>query len=85
MCALTANRKTFAVPQPAVAAKIHEPFDVHRDFTPLVALDLIVSVDEFADPQHFVVGKLVDPAIVGDIQLAADFGGFAGPDAIDIS
>jgi len=44
MCALTAHRQAFAMPQTAIAAQIHEPLDVHRHFTPLVTLDLIVPV-----------------------------------------
>src|ERR1700689_5853134 len=46
MRALAADRQALAVPQPAIAAQIHEPLDVHCDLAPLVALDLIVAVGQ---------------------------------------
>src|SRR5580658_11031576 len=33
MSALTAHRQALAMAQSAIAAQIHEPLDVHRDFT----------------------------------------------------
>ena len=39
MRALTTDRKTAAMPQTAIATKIHEALDVHRYFAPEVALD----------------------------------------------
>src|ERR1700691_133322 len=34
--ALPANRQAAAVTQPAIAAEIHQPLDVHRDFAPQI-------------------------------------------------
>jgi hypothetical protein len=53
---LSANRKTFAMTQSAIATQIHQALDVHSDFTAQIALHNIVSVDRFADPDHLVVG-----------------------------
>src|ERR1700728_737298 len=61
MRALTAHRQALAMAQCAVAAEVHQPLDVHRDFTPLITLDLIFTVDQFANPQNFVVRELVHP------------------------
>ncbi len=50
--------------QTAIATQIHQPLDVHCDFTPLIALDLIFPVDQFTDTQHLVVPELVDPTVI---------------------
>src|SRR5215468_11036408 len=39
VCALAAHREAATVAQPAIAAEIHQPLDVHRDIAPQVALD----------------------------------------------
>jgi len=83
--ALAAHRQPATMAQPAIAAEVHQPLDVHRDFTPQVALDAVFAVDQLADPQHLVVRQLVHPALIGDGQPAADFGGLGRPDAIDVA
>src|SRR5271154_4876390 len=47
MRALAAHRQAAAVTQAPIAAEVHQPFDVHGDFAPQVALDDIVAVDHF--------------------------------------
>src|SRR6185369_6651801 len=37
--ALAADRQALAMAQPAIAAEIHQPLDVHGDLAPQVALD----------------------------------------------
>src|SRR5262249_16007846 len=49
MCALAADREALAVPQPAIAAEVHEALDVHRHFAAQVALDRVAAVDLLAD------------------------------------
>src|SRR6185295_10811084 len=61
---LPAHWEAAAVAQATVAAKVHEPLDVHRHFAPQIALDDIVAVDHFAQLQHFLIGKLRYPARV---------------------
>src|SRR6266581_5129800 len=58
MGALTAHRQAASVTQAPVAAEIHQPLDVHGDFTPQIALDHVVTVDHFAQLQDFLVGQL---------------------------
>src|SRR5271163_1408761 len=41
---LPADRKAAAMTQPAVAAKVHQPLDIHGNFAPQIALDDIVAV-----------------------------------------
>ena len=38
-CSLAAQRKTASVADTAITAKVHQAFDVHRDFAPEVTLD----------------------------------------------
>src|SRR5262245_62557591 len=70
--------------QPAIAAEIHQPLDVHGDFASQVTLDHIVAVDDLADLQHFLIGQLRHPAGVGDSDFLHDFVGLFRPDAMDI-
>jgi hypothetical protein len=56
VCALPAYRKAFAVTQSTIAAEIHQPFDARRDLSSQIALDAIISVDQLAHTQRFVVG-----------------------------
>src|SRR3984885_2142278 len=70
--------------QPAVAAEIHEPLDVHCDFTSQIALDDIVAVNHFAKLQHFLVRQLRHPAGLGYRHFLHDFLGFGGANAVDI-
>src|SRR5215212_10621393 len=44
--ALAAHRQPPAVPQPAVAGHVHQPLDIHCDFAPEIALDLVFAVDQ---------------------------------------
>src|SRR5215470_15631662 len=46
MGALAADRQSATVPQPAVAAEVHQPLDIHGDFAPQVPFDHIVAVDD---------------------------------------
>ena len=70
--------------QPAVAAEVHQPLDVHGDFASQVALNHIVAVDDLADLQHFLIGQLRHPAGVRDSNFLHDFVGLFRPDAMDI-
>src|SRR5215813_6445693 len=60
MSALTANRESFTMTQAPVAAEIHQPLDVHRDFAPEIAFDDIVAVDDLANLDDFVFGQVAD-------------------------
>ena len=51
--ALAAHRQATAMTQAAVAAQIHQSLDVHGNFAPQIALDAELTVDQFADAQHF--------------------------------
>src|SRR5215469_11184725 len=82
--ALAAHRQTAAMPQPAIAAQIHQPLDVHGHFTPQVAFHDVVAVDDFAELEHFLVGELRYPARVGDRDFLHDLLGLGWADAMDV-
>ena len=60
MGALAAHRQSLAMAQAAIAAEIHQPFDVHRDAPAEIAFDLEVAVDDLANADHLVVAQLID-------------------------
>src|SRR5262249_40143696 len=84
MRALAADRQAAPMPQPAVAAEIHQPLDVHGHFAPQIALNHVVAVDDLADLQDFLVCKLGYPALLGNPGLLHDLTGLTGADAMDI-
>src|SRR3954451_6356623 len=72
MGALATHRQATAMPQAAVAGHVHQPLDVHRDFTAQVALNPVFAVDQLADAEDFLIRQLVDPAFLRDVQRLAD-------------
>src|SRR5581483_5908249 len=74
MGALAAHRQAAAMPQPAIAAEIHQPLDIELDFAPQVTLDHVVAVDQLADVQHFLVGELRHAPLRRMAQLLHDLG-----------
>ena len=60
--ALAAHRQAPAMTQAAIAAEIHQPLDVHRDFAAQIALDHVVAVDHLADVQHLLRRSAATPA-----------------------
>src|SRR5438045_1818316 len=49
---LPAHRQVAAVPQPAIAADLHQPLDVHRDLLPEIALHAADVLEHAADLPH---------------------------------
>src|SRR5262249_45926277 len=85
MGALPAHRKTLAVPQPAIAAEIHQPLDVHRDLPAEVALDRVIAVDQLAHAQYLVVGHLMYAPLDRNTDPVAYLERLSAPDAMNIS
>src|SRR3954465_11690418 len=84
MRARAATRQRAAMAEPAVAAEVHEPLDVHRHFAAQVAFDLVVAVDGLTDLQHFRVGQLVDAALGRDADLVDDLLGELLANAVNV-
>src|SRR3546814_5666752 len=70
--------------QAAIAAKVHQTLDVHRDFATQVTLDLVITVDRFADLQNLGVGQFVDPALARQANGLTDFLLLHPADAVDV-
>src|SRR6516162_8867063 len=84
VCPLTSDRQAAAMPQAAVAAKVHQPFDIHGNVSPQVALHDVVAVDRLADLQDLRVGQLVDPTLFGNARLLAHFSGKLRSNAVNV-
>src|ERR1051326_5818428 len=82
--ALPAHRQAATMPQPAIAAQIHQPLDVHGHFASQVAFHDVVAVDDFAKLGHFVIGELRYPARVRKRHLLHDLLGLGWADAMDV-
>src|SRR5262245_41203263 len=63
MRALTAHGQTFAVPKAAVAANVHETFDVHGHFRTQSAFHLVLILDRTTQPIDLVVVQLVHATV----------------------
>src|ERR1700731_2645002 len=84
MGALSAHRQSAAMAQAAIAAEIHQTLDVHAGLTTQITFDQIVAVDHFTNLQHFLIAQLIDPTVVGDLDLVHDLGGILLADTMDI-
>lgn len=70
--------------QPAVAADIHQPLDVHRDLTPKVTLDAHFLVDDLADSINFIVSQVAHARIRIDTSAVEKPLAGVQPNSIDI-
>jgi hypothetical protein len=61
--ALTAHRQATSMPQTAIRSDIHQSLDVHRHFTPEIALDAEFLVDDLAQAIDFIVSQVADARI----------------------
>src|SRR5262249_23630025 len=84
MRTLAPHWQAAAMPPPPGGAEIHQPLDIHGDFTPQIAFHHIVTIDHFANLQDFLIGQLGYPALMGNIDLLHDFLSVFGPDPMDI-
>src|SRR5215470_4738134 len=84
MRALAPHWQATAMPQPPVAAEIHQPLDIHGNVTPQIAFHHIVTIDDFANLQDFLIGQLGYPTLMGNIDLLHDILSVSGSDPMDI-
>jgi len=60
------------MPKPPVAAQIHQPLYVHRHFTPQIAFNHIVVINQLTDLNNFLFRKFIDPAFKGNRRFLAN-------------
>ena len=63
MRALPSDRQIAPMAQTTITTKVHQTLDVHGNFAPKIAFDLVIPVDRLADLQHISVGKLIDATL----------------------
>src|SRR6516164_9881072 len=81
---LAADGQPTAMSQPTVASEIHQPLDVHGHLTSEIAFHHVVSVNDFPDLEHFLVGELGHPPRFRNSDFVHDFIGLFWPDSMDI-
>src|SRR6478672_2330369 len=72
------------MPQTPIAAQIHQPLDVGGDLTPEIAFHNVITINDFANLQHFLVGELRYSPLLGNADFLHDFIGLLGANAMDI-
>jgi hypothetical protein len=56
---LTPDGQRPPMPKTPVASKIHEPFNIHIDFTSQITLDLDVVINNFSDIGNLFLGQII--------------------------
>src|SRR5262245_56165578 len=80
---LAPHREPPAVADAAVAADIHQPLDVHRDFGAEGALHLDRPLDDLPEPGDFGVGEIPHPGVGAHARLAQKPAAGGPADAVD--
>ncbi len=81
---LPVDRKAAAMPEPSVAAEVHEPLDVELHLAAQITLDFVIRVEDVADELHFAIRKLVYALVLSDLRLLADLLRERGPDTVHV-
>src|SRR5262245_5915851 len=84
MSSLSTDRQTSSMTQPTIAAKVHQPLDIHGHFASQVTFDQVVTVDHFANLQDFLVGQLRHTTLAGNADLVHNFTGLFRSDSMDV-
>src|SRR5690606_11077403 len=84
MGTLSAHRQTTTVTQATVVAQIHQTLDVHGNRAAKITLDLIVTVDGFANLDNFRVRQLIHAPLGRNGNLLANFRGHLRPNPVNI-
>src|SRR5690606_18929387 len=82
--ALPAHREAAPVPEPAVAADLHQPLDVQRDLLPEIALHPADLLDHLADRAHILFRQVLDPNVGRHPGLREDVVRALAPDTEDV-
>src|SRR5438093_947336 len=69
VCALAANWEPSAVPQTAIAADVHQTFDIHLNLLAQIALDAALLIDHGANLVDFLFGQLTNAFIYTDARF----------------
>src|SRR5260370_9204450 len=72
------------MPEAAIATEIHQPLDVHLDLATKVALDLVVFLEQFADPLDLALSQLFGHLGWWDTGFFANAPGGCLADAVEV-
>src|SRR5688572_4639830 len=81
---LSAHREVLAMARAAIRADVHQALDVHRDFGPQRAFDLVIALDHLAQASYFGVAQIPNACIRADARLRQNPPGVVRPDAEDV-
>src|SRR6185436_8451967 len=82
--ALPVYREIAAMPASAIAADLHQPLDVHRDFLAQVTLDATLFLDHPADLPHVVLGQILHADVRTDAGFLENLVRTDASDAVDV-
>ena len=71
--------------QSAITTKVHEPLNIHGNFTTSIALDLVFVVDDVTDTPNFHFCQVISAGIEINAGLGQNLLGGGTANAIDVS
>jgi hypothetical protein len=81
---LAPDRQAATMPQAPVRSQIHEPLDVHGDFTSKITLDLERPIDNLTDLGSFHLGELIRIEARIEVAFLDDLLGACPTDPMDV-
>src|SRR4051812_47158499 len=81
---LTAHRQVAPVAQPAIAADLHQPLDVHGNLLAEISFDAALLFDHAADLPHVVFREILDADVGVDARRAEDVARALAADAVNV-
>src|SRR6185503_21301176 len=84
MRALTANRQSATMPQPAITPDVHQSLDVHLRLLAKVAFDHALLVNDRANAIDFVFAQLAYAFVNADACFFKNFVSARAPNAVDV-
>ena len=72
------------MPEPAVTAQVHQPFDVHGNLRAKLPFYLEVTIDDFTNAVDLSLGEIIRARIRINLELVQDPIGSSPADTIDI-
>ncbi len=72
---LAATWQTHTVSPPTITAQIRQTFDIHRDLSPTVSLNNVLTFEYLSDPVDIIPIQIITVHGVGEINLVEDFSG----------
>jgi len=61
------------MPQTAIAAEVHQTFDIHRYLTPQITLDFVAFIDYFSNLRYFGFSQLLGSGVKIDTSFGQYF------------